>query len=141
MTGDDRRTSPRYQFPGTVEIVSRSHSERLLAEVSDISLGGCYILTEDPLDADAVVHLKFSLGAAEFEMAGVVRNRRHTAWECNSVTNSQHQSQRRRLRGWRPGPFLAPPSNYFGSHEGAVFSLESKLERRCLKACKDPGSW
>jgi hypothetical protein len=77
MSGDDRRTSPRHQFPGTVEIVSPSPSESLLAEVSNISLGGCYILMEDPLDADAVVHLKFSLGATEFEMAGVVRNRKH----------------------------------------------------------------
>ncbi len=76
MTGD-RRTSPRYQFPGTVEIASESLSERLLAEVRNISLGGCYILMEDPLNADAVVHLKFSLGATEFEMQGVVCNRRH----------------------------------------------------------------
>jgi hypothetical protein len=75
MTGD-RRTSPRYQFPGTVEIVSQGFSERLLAEVRNISLGGCYILMKDPLNADAVVHLKFSLGATEFEIAGVVRNRK-----------------------------------------------------------------
>lgn len=69
----DRRASPRYEMPGEVEIVTADPHIHVTGKVKDISLGGCNIHIDADLPLDSPVHLRFSIGGAEFEIRGTVR--------------------------------------------------------------------
>ncbi len=71
--GADRRASPRYEMPGEVEIVTDDPHMHVTGKVKDISLGGCNIHIDADLPLDSPVHLRFSIGGAEFEIRGTVR--------------------------------------------------------------------
>jgi PilZ domain len=45
----ERRRTPRYPFSATAEIVDQQEDSRLQSQVRDLSSGGCYVETPDPL--------------------------------------------------------------------------------------------
>ena len=49
MQQDERRTTPRYPFSAFAEIFDHQEDSRIRSRVRDLSLGGCYVETADPL--------------------------------------------------------------------------------------------
>jgi PilZ domain len=49
MPQHDRRRTPRYPFSATAEIVDQQEDLRVHSQVRDLSSGGCYVETPDPL--------------------------------------------------------------------------------------------
>lgn len=68
----DRRESARFDLPGGVSVFDRDTAKLLRARVKNISLGGCYVRTPAPLPESASVHLRFTFGAAVFDIEGKV---------------------------------------------------------------------
>src|SRR5512146_2483117 len=75
VNGTDRRARPRYEMPGEVEILTDDPHIHVTGKVKDISLGGCNIHIDADLPIDSPVHLRFSIGGAEFEIRGNVRRK------------------------------------------------------------------
>jgi PilZ domain len=48
---DERRRTPRFQFSAAAEILDVADDSRTQTRVRDLSLGGCYVETPDPLPA------------------------------------------------------------------------------------------
>jgi len=72
MEMQERRTDPR--APVEVEVHYRSAQEFLSAYTLNVSGGGVYIMTKEPLPLNQVVHLRFTLpGVARvFNLQGLV---------------------------------------------------------------------
>src|SRR5215469_11188014 len=51
MIADERRITPRYPFYASAEIFDQQQESRMRSRVRDLSLGGCYVETPDPLPA------------------------------------------------------------------------------------------
>jgi hypothetical protein len=49
MPQDERRRTPRYPFSAIAEVVDQQEDLRLESKVRDLSPGGCYVETPDPL--------------------------------------------------------------------------------------------
>jgi len=49
MPQDERRRTPRYPFSAIAEVVDQQEDLRLESKVRDLSSGGCYVETPDPL--------------------------------------------------------------------------------------------
>ena len=70
--GSDRRLEHRYQASLPVEVKS-AQGTPLRAEISDISLSGCYVTTLYPLEVDQVVNVVFWVGDVKISLKGRVR--------------------------------------------------------------------
>jgi hypothetical protein len=46
---DERRRTPRYPFSAGIEILDEQTNSHTTSQVRDLSLGGCYVETQDPL--------------------------------------------------------------------------------------------
>ena len=49
MPQNERRRTPRYPFSAIAEIVDQQKDSRFQSQVRDLSSGGCYVETTDPL--------------------------------------------------------------------------------------------
>ena len=49
MLEHERRRAPRYPFSATAEVLDVMDDSRIRSQVRDLSSGGCYIETADPL--------------------------------------------------------------------------------------------
>jgi PilZ domain len=61
------RREPRYPFIASAEVVEENSGARMSTRISDLSLGGCYVDTINPLPDGTVVHLKIFTGTHSFE--------------------------------------------------------------------------
>lgn len=69
-----RRTVPRYPFVASVEILDILTRTRLVAQIVEISLKGCYLATLNPLESNSVIELRIRRDHEVFEaLARVVR--------------------------------------------------------------------
>lgn len=58
MQQDERRRTPRYPFSAVAEIVDQQEDSRIESQVRDLSSGGCYVETPDPLPPGKNVKLE-----------------------------------------------------------------------------------
>ncbi len=49
MPQHERRRAPRYPFSAAAEIFDEQEDSRTMLQVRDLSVGGCYVETPDPL--------------------------------------------------------------------------------------------
>jgi hypothetical protein len=63
----ERRHNPRYQFTATAELVDLQSRAKIQARTSDLSRGGCYIDTTNPLPVDATVRMRLTQDNRSFE--------------------------------------------------------------------------
>lgn len=68
----ERRSSPRYVLIAAVEIIEPVANIRLVGRTAEISLGGCYIDTLNPLPKNTVVRLAIQREQGAFESWGRV---------------------------------------------------------------------
>jgi hypothetical protein len=66
------RRAPRYPFIASAEVVEENSGSRMNTRVSDLSLGGCYVDTINPLPDGTVVHLKIFTQTHSFEAPAMV---------------------------------------------------------------------
>jgi len=72
------RRQPRYPFIASAELLEESSGSRMSSRISDLSLGGCYVDTINPLPDGTVVHLKIFTATHSFEApASVVYSHTH----------------------------------------------------------------
>lgn len=62
MQQHERRRTPRYPFSAIAEIVDQQEDSRIESQVRDLSSGGCYVETPDPLPPGKNVMLEISSG-------------------------------------------------------------------------------
>jgi uncharacterized protein (TIGR02266 family) len=69
------RSHPRVPFDGPVEFVAKGSSERIAGRCRDISLGGMFVQTSQPLPfgVELVVHVTLPGQKARLSMPAVVR--------------------------------------------------------------------
>lgn len=63
----ERRQGPRFQFTATVELVDMKSRTRVQTRTSDLSRGGCYVDTTNPLPADSAVKMRLTQANRSFE--------------------------------------------------------------------------
>jgi len=97
----ERRQVPRFPFIASAEVLSESAGTRLAARISDISAGGCYVDTINPLMDGTAVRLKILTETRVFEArATVVYSHTHLGMGLRFgevLANSQDV-----LRNWLP---------------------------------------
>ncbi|HTV59124.1 MAG TPA: PilZ domain-containing protein [Verrucomicrobiae bacterium] len=68
----ERRTSDRQLFAATAEVIEEVTGARFSTRTMDLSPGGCFIDTTNPLPVGTRVHVKVSRGKADFRTNGTV---------------------------------------------------------------------
>lgn len=68
----DRRRTPRVPFVASAELLEVNTGMRLAAQVSELSLHGCYIDTVNPLPPNTKVYVKVFTDEYFFESAATV---------------------------------------------------------------------
>jgi hypothetical protein len=63
----ERRLGPRYQFTATIELVDLKSRTRVQARTSDLSRGGCYVDTTNPLPVESAVKMRLTQENRSFE--------------------------------------------------------------------------
>jgi hypothetical protein len=71
MTTNTRR-QPRYPFIASAEVREDNSGSRMNTRISDISLGGCYVDTVNPLPDGTMVHLRIFTETHSFEAPATV---------------------------------------------------------------------
>ena len=61
----ERRRTPRYPFTGSVEMRQATSEDKITAKVRELSLNGCYVLTEHPYPLGTALGVKV-FSATEF---------------------------------------------------------------------------
>ena len=74
--GEERRKHLRYPCAGEAEVRVRGSEVSLQGQLSDVSLGGCYVDMMNPLPAEIDIDLNFSLGEIQISVQGRVRTSR-----------------------------------------------------------------
>ena len=72
-TGDGRRKHMRLRTVGGIELKQPGTQQPYWGHIGDLSRGGCYVETIQPLPVDTFVHLMIRAEGAEFRSAGLVR--------------------------------------------------------------------
>ncbi|MGH7747088.1 MAG: PilZ domain-containing protein [Candidatus Dormibacteria bacterium] len=67
-----QRRDPRYQFIASAELLEENSGSRMSTRISDLSLGGCYVDTINPLPDGTLVHLKIYTETHSFETPATV---------------------------------------------------------------------
>jgi len=70
--GEERRRTPRYPFIATAEVTDTSSQASTTAQVSELSLYGCYLQMPNPLPENAQVKIKIYSEGKFFESNGVI---------------------------------------------------------------------
>jgi PilZ domain len=73
-TRDNRRVHTRFAVSGTAHVSTVNGGQHVSATVGDLSLTGCYLLTDQPMHAGRSVSLLLSIGDHEFQAAAIVRS-------------------------------------------------------------------
>ena len=68
----ERRSSPRFPFIASVEVLEENNGLWLSARISDISATGCYVDTINPLPGGTPVRVKIFNETQSFEAAATV---------------------------------------------------------------------
>lgn len=66
------RREPRYPFIAAAELLEESSGSRMSTQISDLSLGGCYVDTVNPLPCGTVVQVKIFTQTHSFEAPAMV---------------------------------------------------------------------
>lgn len=75
---NNTRREPRYPFVASAELLEDSSGSKMNTQISDLSLGGCYVDTVNPLPGGTTVQLKiFTLTHAFEAPATVVYSHAH----------------------------------------------------------------
>ena len=69
----ERRVQPRQPYRCEVEIVGSDESPGLRGVISDLSISGCYVETQTPLEAGTKLELLFKLRDTPFALLGSVK--------------------------------------------------------------------
>ncbi|MGC2232280.1 MAG: PilZ domain-containing protein, partial [Candidatus Acidiferrum sp.] len=69
---DERRRTPRYPFPATVELILKGSQAGISAKVTELSLYGCYVQMPDPFEKGTQLMLKIYSDGKFLETQGVV---------------------------------------------------------------------
>ncbi|HKV25070.1 MAG TPA: PilZ domain-containing protein [Candidatus Acidoferrum sp.] len=69
---DERRRTPRYPFIATAEISRKGMASGISAQLSELSLYGCFIQMPDPFEKGTEIFLKAYANGKFFEAAGTV---------------------------------------------------------------------
>jgi len=70
--GEERRRTPRYPFIATAEVTDTSSQASTTAQVSELSLYGCYLQMPNALPKDAQIKIKIYSEGKFFESNGVI---------------------------------------------------------------------
>jgi hypothetical protein len=68
----DKRRQPRYPFIASAEVLEDASGIRMSSRVSDLSLGGCYVDTINPLPDGTTVQVKIFTMTHSFEAPATV---------------------------------------------------------------------
>ena len=68
----ERRHTPRYPFDATAEILDEQEDSRTSCQVRDLSVGGCYVETDDPLPLGRDIRIEIYSGAEFLESRATV---------------------------------------------------------------------
>jgi len=71
-TAADRRTSPRYTFHATAEVLATDSGAKSKTHVRDLSQQGCYLDADNPLPLGTTVHVRMMKGGRSLEVQGRV---------------------------------------------------------------------
>lgn len=72
LAPDDRRSSPRYGFTATAEVVDTVSRTRMNTRISDLGMEGCYVDTNAPFPRRTKVRIRISNAKKTFETLGIV---------------------------------------------------------------------
>ncbi|HKV23442.1 MAG TPA: PilZ domain-containing protein [Candidatus Acidoferrum sp.] len=74
----NKRREPRYAFIASAEILEERTESRMSTQISDLSRGGCYVDTINPLPDGSAVHIRIYTETHSFEAdAAVVYSHPH----------------------------------------------------------------
>ncbi len=68
----ERRQYPRYPFMASAQLLGEESEIRVAASISELSLGGCYIVMVNPFSTGTAIKIHITHGAAVFQAAGFV---------------------------------------------------------------------
>jgi hypothetical protein len=68
----DRRRTPRYPFVAHAEVREAKTAEPLKGRVSELSLNGCFVTIQNPLEKGASVEVKINTETEFFEARGTI---------------------------------------------------------------------
>jgi hypothetical protein len=77
VTLQERRTHPRHTISATFEAIHLKANTRLVARISDLGRGGCYVDTINPFPVGADLQLKIAHGNESFVADAVVTYSAH----------------------------------------------------------------
>jgi len=69
---NNTRREPRYPFIATAELLEENSGSRMNTRISDLSFGGCYVDTVNPLPGGTAVQLKIFTETHSFEAPATV---------------------------------------------------------------------
>jgi hypothetical protein len=72
LSPDDRRSTTRYGFTATAEVVDMNSRTRMNTRISDLSMEGCYVDTNAPFPVRTKVRIRVSASKKTFETLGSV---------------------------------------------------------------------
>jgi len=96
------RREPRYPFIASAELLEDNSGSRMSTRISDLSFGGCYVDTVNPLPDGTTVQLKIFTATHSFEApATVVYSHTHLGMGMKfGMVQPQYEDV---LRLWLPG--------------------------------------
>ena len=68
----ERRRSPRYRFIAEAEVIEIDNDTKLRARTNDLSIGGCFLDTLNPLPKRTEIQVRIYHGGAVFDARGTV---------------------------------------------------------------------
>jgi hypothetical protein len=95
----ERRVFPRYPFVADTEIVELKSGVKISARTSEISLGGCYIETLNPLLAGTAIRLLLRTAKGTFESEARIVYA-HPGIGMGVAFLNTRDEQRKILEGW-----------------------------------------
>lgn len=118
--GQERRKHLRYPCFGEVAVGNRGSDVSLTGQLSDISLGGCYIDMMNPLPPDTEVEVALRVANHQFKAIGLVRASRHGFGMGVAFTEitDESRSALKELVDWLAGSLPQPVEQKVG---GAPF--------------------
>lgn len=69
---DERRRTPRYPFVATVELLQKAAKAGISAQLTELSLYGCFVKMLEPFEKGTEIFLKVYANGKYFETQGVV---------------------------------------------------------------------
>ena len=69
---ENTRREPRHPFIASAELLDETSGSRINARISDLSFGGCYVDTVNPLPDGSAVQLKIFTETHSFEAPAMV---------------------------------------------------------------------